>query len=502
MKIKSRWTLGAMIALSMAVVTASYWGGFAVAQNSADNGPAPLTDAELKDLGHANSLSKAFRTASSRVLPAVVTIRTEIEQQQVMNRGQQVPDALKNDPFFRRFFENMPDQQRQVPRPRRQGMGSGVIIDPAGIILTNNHVVQDGDKVVVKLHDGREFEATDVTADPKTDLAIVKIEGAGNLPYAHLGESKSMNIGDWVIAVGAPFRLQESVTAGIISGKSRVIGINDREEYLQTDAAINPGNSGGPLVNLAGKVIGINTAISSTSGGYQGIGFAIPVDLAKWVVEQLKEYGEVKRAYLGVIIRSVNSSIADQLGVDTVKGALVTELKPDGPAGKSGLKVGDVILEFDGEKISQPSDLQRVVERASIGSKKQMKIIRDGKPQTLAVTIEELPSDLTVADFHDDAKSGSSDFSDLGLSVKELNQQISQQLGLDFSQGALVTQVENGSVAALAGLEPGDVIVKVGRVDVDSVESLKQALKKFDADNGLVLTVKNKQGSRIVYLGQ
>ena len=500
MKNKSSWMLGSMLTLSLVVVAASFWGGFAVAQNTPDKGPAPLTQDELDNLKHANSLSKAFRTASSRVMPAVVTIRTEVEQQQVINRGQQVPDALRNDPFFRRFFENMPDMERQVPRGRRQGMGSGVIIDPSGIILTNNHVVQDGDKVVVKLHDGREFEADEVIADPKTDLAIVKIQDAGNLPYAYLGDSNTMNIGDWVIAVGAPFRLQESVTAGIISGKSRVIGINDREEYLQTDAAISPGNSGGPLVNLAGEVIGINTAISSTSGGYQGIGFAIPVNLAKWVVDQLQEHGEVKRAYLGVIIRSVNSSIADQLGVDAVKGALVTELKSDGPGGKAGLKVGDVILEFDGQKISQPSDLQRVVERSDIGSQKQMKIIRDGESRMLTVTIEELPGDLTVADFR--GETNPVELSELGLSVNDFTETTAEQLGLKSSNGALITQVENGSIASLAGLEPGEVIVKVGRADIDSVDSLKKALKGLDPSRGLVLTVRNKQGSRIVYLGQ
>ena len=378
-------------------------------------------------------------------------------------------------------------------------MGSGVIIDESGIILTNNHVVQNGDKVTVKLHDGREFEATEVTSDPKTDLAIVKIENAGNLPYARLGDSNAMSIGDWVIAVGAPFRLQKSVTAGIISGKSRVIGINDREEYLQTDAAINPGNSGGPLVNLAGDVIGINTAISSTSGGYQGIGFAIPVNLAKWVVEQLQEHGEVKRAYLGVLIREVNSSIANQLGIEKVEGALVTELKSGGPAAKAGLEVGDVILEFAKQKISQPSDLQRVVERSSIGSNQQMKIVRDGKTQLLTVAIEALPTDFTVADFQDQ---NSTELTDLGLTVDELTATAADQLGLSSKEGVLITAVENGSIAESAGIETGEVISKVGRTDIDSVATLKKVLNELESANGLVLTIRNQQGSRIIYLGQ
>ncbi|MDG2390317.1 MAG: Do family serine endopeptidase [Planctomycetaceae bacterium] len=500
MKYQTKWAFGALFALSLTLITAGVWNGLANAENKIiDSGPAPLNEVELQNLTQANGLSNAFRTASSRVLPAVVTIQTEVEQPTASTRQQQIPDALRKDPSSKRFFENMPDSQHQAPQQRQQGMGSGVIIDPSGIILTNNHVVQNREKVVVKLHDGREFEATEVTADPKTDLAIVKIENAGILPFARLGDSNSMSIGDWVIAVGAPFRLQKSVTAGIISGKSRVIGINDREEYLQTDAAINPGNSGGPLVNLAGEVIGINTAISSTSGGYQGIGFAIPVNLAKWVVEQLQEHGEVKRAYLGVLIREVNAAIANQLGIEKVAGALVTELKSDGPAMKAGLKVGDVILEFAQQKVSQPSDLQRVVERSSIGSSQQMKIIRDGQTKLLTVSIEELPNDLTVADFQDSA---STELSDLGLSVGVLKPEIADQLGLSPNAGVLIDSVENGSIAASAGLKAGDVILKVGRKEIDSVATLKNVLKELQNADGLVLTIRNQQGSRIIYLGQ
>lgn len=502
MKHTSKYLIGGTIAIVLALVVGGLWNGFAIAQQSAGNGPTPLTQEEQENLAHANSLSKAFRAASDRVLPAVVTIRTEVRQEQVLNRGNgQIPEALRNDPFFRRFFEDMPELPRQAPRGGiRQGMGSGVIIDPSGIILTNNHVVRDGDKVVVRLHDRREFEATEVAADPETDLAIVRIEGAGELPYAALGNSEAMNIGDWVIAVGAPFRLQESVTAGIISGKSRTIGINNRESYLQTDAAINPGNSGGPLVNLAGEVIGINTAISSTSGGYQGIGFAIPVEDAKWVVEQLKEHGEVKRAYLGVLVQPIDSSLADQLGVDEVQGAFVRTIKDDGPGAEAGLKVGDVILEFAGNKIKQPSDLQRYVERTPVGSSQKMKIVRDGKPMTLTVKVKELPKNLTASSFA--GESESVELENLGLSVDDLSEQSASQLGLDFTQGALVTEVKSNSVAELGGIEVGDVIVKVGRDAVANVKELKEALQKLDSASGIVLTVKNAQGSRIVYLQQ
>jgi len=503
MKHKTKFLIGGTIAVALALVAGGFWSGFAIAEQSAGHGAAPLTQAEQENLAHANSLSKAFRSAANRVLPAVVTITTDIRQEQVMHRGNggngQVPDALKNDPFFRRFFEDMPEGPQQSPRGGvRQGMGSGVIIDPSGIILTNNHVVQDGDKVVVRLHDGREFEAKNVSADPKTDLAIIRIEGAGELPYAPLGDSEGMNIGDWVIAIGAPFRLQESVTAGIISGKSRVIGINDREEYLQTDAAINPGNSGGPLINLAGEVIGINTAISSTSGGYQGIGFAIPVNLAKWVVTQLKDHGEVKRAYLGVVIQPVNASLAHQLGMEKVQGAFVRTIQDKGPAATGGLKVGDVILEFAGEQVKQPSDLQRVVERCPIDSQQKLKILRDGKPMTLTVKVAELPKDLTASAF--ESQSESVELQNLGLSVDDLTKDKASQLGFNFTEGALVTKVQSDSTAAKAGIEAGDVIVKVGQQSVKNVAELKESLDKLDSAGGVVMTVRNGEGSRIVYL--
>lgn len=502
MKHKVKIIAGSAVLVALAFVAGGFWNGFAVAESGSSLSHTPLTAEEQENLAHANSLSKAFRSAADRALPAVVTIRTEVRQEQVMNRGNgEIPDALRNDPFFRRFFENMPEMTPQAPRGGiRQGMGSGVIIDPSGIILTNNHVVKDGSKVIVRLHDGREFEAKDVTSDPKTDLAIVRIEGAGDLPFAPLGDSEAMNIGDWVIAVGAPFRLQESVTAGIISGKSRVIGINDREEYLQTDAAINPGNSGGPLVNLGGEVIGINTAISSTSGGYQGIGFAIPVNLAKWVVKQLEEHGEVKRAYLGVLVQPVDASLADQLGMEKVQGAFVRTLQEDGPAAESGVKVGDVILEFAGHPIKQPSDLQRFVERSPVGSKQEMKIIREGKPMTLAVDVKELPKNLTASSFAD--QSDSVELEMLGVSVDDLSKESAAQLGLDFSEGALITEVKNSSIADLAGIQVGEVIVKVGQNEIANVADLKESLEKLDSASGIVMTLRNATGRRIVYLGR
>lgn len=498
---KQYWVGGVMFVAGVlcAFLAANPW---ASAVNNPDSGPPQLTEAELQNLSHANSLSQAFRSASNRVLPAVVTIRTEMNVQNVDMGADdgEIPEALRNDPFFRRFFEDLPDAPRRGPRQPRLGMGSGVIIDADGLILTNNHVVRDGAKVTVRLHDGREFVAESVKSDPRTDLAIVKIESDAALPYATIGNSDAMEVGDWVIAVGAPFRLQESVTAGIVSGKSRVVGINEREEYIQTDAAINPGNSGGPLINLAGEIVGINTAISSTSGGYQGIGFAIPSNLAKWVADQLRTNGEVKRAYLGVLIKEVNSKLAEQLGLDRVQGALIAEVQKEGPAAAAGVQPGDVAVEFAGRPIVQPSDLQGLVEKSPVGSRQELVVVRDGSKKTLTVEVEALPERLSAADF-----SGSSDsvqLEELGLTVDELSEETATKLGLEGVKGVLVTQVASGSIAERAGIAPSYVITKIGRTPIESVEALVTALEKFTLDDGLVMTVRTTDGSKILFLGR
>jgi len=349
--------------------------------------PAPArTDAVVS----AAELSQSFREAAKSVLPAVVAIQqTILAKPEAASVDEEADDRtspssdLTDDPLLREFL----DQMRRPSRKVRTGLGSGVIIDRSGLILTNNHVVSGGGKTVVQLHDGRKFDVTEIHGDPASDLAIIKIRGAGDLRTARLGNSDDLGIGDWVLAVGSPFGLSASVTAGIISAKGRGLGIMDQEEFLQTDAAINPGNSGGPLVNLRGEVVGINTAISTTSGGYQGVGFAIPVNLAKGVSRQLTDHGVVRRGYLGVSLQELTPALAEQFGLDEARGVVIAQVHPNSPAKNAGLKRGDVIFGFADRTISSPQQLQSAVAGSPVGSRHELQIVRQGKKQSLEVRV-------------------------------------------------------------------------------------------------------------------
>jgi serine protease Do len=475
----------------------------------------PPTEAHI----HANALSDAFRFAADKAMPAIVTIQHRTEPQKVaVQRGErprnegrgegrsqgELPDELLNDPFFRRFFEGVPDlpDLREMPRGGAQSAGSGVIIDRSGLVLTNNHVVTGGGKVTVRLTDGREYEATEVKTDPSTDIAIVRIKPEGNLPTAALGDSDQTRVGDWVLALGQPFGLANTVTAGIISAKGRGIGITDHEEFLQTDAAINPGNSGGPLVNLQGEVIGINTAISSTSGGYQGIGFAVPVNVVKWVVQQLQADGTVHRAYLGIGIQPVTQEIASQLGMDRPRGALVTDVRAGSPAEKAGVKVGDVVIDYAGVAVTEPRELSAVVARTKIGSQQPLRVIRDGKEQSLTVNVLEMPEN-----FKSRKTLGGRTTAPEGISIKELGFEVApltaekaEQLGLKGVHGLLIVSVEEDSLAADAGLDAGMVIERVGQTPVASVEDLQKAMKNVSMERGVLLLIRTTEGSRFVVI--
>ncbi|MFO0911744.1 MAG: Do family serine endopeptidase [Pirellulales bacterium] len=483
-----------------------------IAMNTA---PAINSDQAERAVASAKDLSTAFRVASDRVLPSLVTIETTVKAP-AMAESPMKPHGPKDgeNPFrgtpFEDFFKDAPLGQGfkfespQGPQPPQHGTGSGVVIDKSGLIMTNNHVVAGGtpEDILVRLSDGREFQATDVWTDPKTDIAIVKIKADGLTP-AKIGDSDQVSVGDWVLALGQPFGLESTVTAGIISAKHRGVGIAARESFLQTDAAINPGNSGGPLVNLDGEVIGINTAISSRNGGNDGVGFAVPINMANWVGNQLAHGGVVKRAYLGVGIQPVTASIASQFHVKPREGVVVTDVYPDTPAAKAGLQSGDVIVEYAGVKVTSPQELQVVVEKSELGRPHVLNVMRDGKPMTLNFTPEEQPESFGRGKPSAEEKSeekAPAVLNSVGLELSNLDQAVAEKLNMKGTDGVVITDVQAGSLAATAGLESGMVITQVQRQPVKSVEECQKLMQQADLDEGLLLLVKTHQGSRFVIL--
>ncbi len=467
----------------------------------------------------AKSMSKAFHAAAEQVLPAVVTITTRptiVKASKGRNSSPEEGDGnmeevpfgfngspfgdMLNDPQMRQFFKGFHGSP-SVPHGV-SGSGSGVIVDPSGIVLTNNHVVAGGGDVTVRLSDGREFKATGIKTDPKSDLAILRIETGSPLPAARLGRSSEVEVGDWVLALGQPFGLEGTVTAGIVSAKGRGLGITDREDFIQTDAAINPGNSGGPLVNIDGEVIGINTAISTNSGGYEGVGFAVPIDLAKWVGGQLEQSGSVHRAYLGVMIQPVTQEAAEQFKIKVHSGVLVREVRDNTPAAKAGVQPGDVILQFAGHPVNSPRELQNYVEESPIGSSHPMLLLRDGKQMTINVTCNELPADAVASadsSNHGEGASGTS-FEQLGIRAETLTGAMAEQLGVKADSGVAITEVQPGSPAAMAGLAKGMVITQANRKPVKSLADLRKALESRTLSAGVVLMVRTEEGNRMVML--
>jgi serine protease Do len=459
----------------------------------------------------AEALSSGFRHAAKAALPAMVSIevRGKVSQASSGHGGDldemfgnsPFGEMFKHDPRLKEFFRG--GGQRQMPRTH--GMGSGFIIDPSGIILTANHVVADSDEVKVKLHDGREFVATDVKTDPSTDVAIVRIRADGNLPFVRMGDSDAVDVGDWVVAIGSPFGLDATVTAGIISAKGRGPGIAKREDFLQTDAAINPGNSGGPLLNLNGEVVGINTAISTRSGGYDGIGFAVPINLAKWVADQLIEKGMVSRAYLGVSIQTVDSELSKQFNVPVGKGALVTQVLSGSPAAAAKVEAGDLVLKFDGKDVHGPRDLQGVVERLQAGHAYPMVVLRDGNEMTIKVTAREMPKDFSLASHSPVDEESAPEarevdkFADLGIEIEASKPDVLQKLGFSSdTAGVVVTSVKEDSPAAQASIREGMVIEKVGSKRVTTPAEFKEAVHSASLDKGILLLVRTPRGSQFV----
>jgi serine protease Do len=476
-------TGGRLLVLVMAIVALG-WG----ASHWLDRG---LADEREEPAEHARAMSRAFRHAAEVAVPTVVTIRTTSTSE----------DGASGNSPLEQYRGLIPDELLEqfsggLPQPQT-GAGSGVIIDAAaGIVLTNNHVVADADEVLVRLSDGREFKGTDVKVDPRTDLAILRIEGAEDLPQAQMGDSDALEIGDWVIAVGSPFELESTVSAGIISNKGRDLGTGQRTSYLQTDAAINPGNSGGALVNLDGELVGINTAIATTNGVYQGVGFAIPINVAKRVTRQLIDRGSVERAYLGVAIDAVSQDMATQLGLKRGEGVLIGRVQRGSPADRAGIQEGDVVTRFGGKVIRGPRDLQENVEVCPIGSQQEVTLLRDGETVTLSVECAALPDDFgersLLEESNPNPREGdgpglSSD--DLGLTVEELSDEEAEQRGVEEDSGVLVSDVEDGSVAAQLGVREGMVIQRVGKSPVSTVAEFEEALGEESLVRGVLFEV-------------
>ncbi|MCG6533640.1 MAG: DegQ family serine endoprotease [Syntrophales bacterium LBB04] len=434
-----------------------------------------------------NKVSEAMAEVTSAVKPAVVNIASS---RAVAARS--IPSPFFNNPFFRDFFGDQ--LQQQQPRQRNQtGLGSGVIVEKGGYILTNNHVVKDADDIKVRLSDKREFKGKIIGTDQKTDLAVIKIE-ADNLPVIKLGDSDKLKVGETVIAVGNPFGLNQTVTSGIVSAKGRAdVGIADYEDFIQTDAAINPGNSGGALVNIKGEVIGINTAIFSTSGGYMGIGFAIPSNMARMVMDSLIKKGKVVRGWLGVSIQPVTAELGKQFGLNDEKGALVGEVVEGSPAEKAEIQVGDIIIEYDGREIGDPTSLRNQVAVTSAGRVVTLKVIRDGKPLTIKATI---------AEQSDTAQRAGDTVDNLlkGVRVQNLTTELKKGMGLPARiAGVVVADIGENSPAE-GSLTKGDIIMQINRTKIGSEKDYEAVLAGIKANQGIMVLIYRNGSSLYITL--
>ena len=430
-----------------------------------------------------------FRDLAKNSSPAVVNISTEREREQ-MTPGQFFGNMMPGSPFedfFNQFDQFFGGRGGAAPRKERS-LGSGFVISSDGYIVTNNHVVEKSDKISVNLEgqDGKSnsYDAVIIGTDPDTDLALIKIEPKTALPVLAFGDSDKLEVGEWVIAIGNPFGLDHSVTAGIISAKGRNIQAGPFDSFLQTDASINPGNSGGPLINLQGEVVGINTAIIASG---QGIGFAIPINMAKEIASQLQQKGHVTRGLLGVSIQDLTPDLAKSLGLKENKGALVSQVVPGSPADKAGIEQGDVIVSFDGRPIADSKDLPRIVASTPTGKTVTVKLLRDGKEIERQAKISEMEGESVAA-------AETPKHPSLGIAVQNLTPEIARELGLKKSTGVVVTGVEPGSPAAEARIQVGDVIQSVNRQPVKSVADLAKIVEKAkDGENLLLLVQRDRQ---------
>jgi serine protease Do len=457
-------TYTAVIALVLVVLSA--WP--AAAQRG-----APRADPNIDPKTVLRSLEDAFTSVADRVTPAVVNVSS-------LSGKATAPGGEDPERFREYFGEEFYDKYfKRRPREDARASGSGVIVDPKGYILTNNHVVENAREITVRLSDARKFTATLVGRDPKTDLAVLKIDSPNALPVAEMGDSDRLKVGQWAIAIGNPFGLDRTVTVGIISATARTrVGVTTYENFIQTDASINPGNSGGPLLNLDGRVIGVNTAIVAAG---QGIGFSIPINEARLVMTQLIKTGRVVRGWLGVAIQDVTDELATSFGVREREGVLIADVIKGGPADKAGVRPGDVVVEFNGTKIKEVPDLQRRVAGVAPGETVKLTVVRDKQPVSVSVAIGEMPSEETAVAAVERETEG------LGMQVETLSPDASERLGLPFSQGLIVTDVASGGPADRAGLRRGDVILEVDRRPVTDLAALRRALAAAPVDKAVLL---------------
>jgi serine protease Do len=451
----------------------------------------------------AQSAPASFADLSARLLPSVVNISTT----QTIKRGEgpsaqrpQLPPGSPFEDFFREFFDRQ--QRRGTPSRRATSLGSGFIIDAAGYVVTNNHVIAEADEITVTLADDRRLEAKVVGRDAKTDLALLKVESDTPLRAVAFGDSRGTRVGDWVVAIGNPFGLGGTVTAGIVSARHRDINSGPYDDFIQTDASINRGNSGGPMFNLDGEVIGVNTAIFSPSGGSVGIGFAIPSNLAKPIIDQLRKFGRARRGWLGVRIQTVTDEIAQSLELDKTSGALVADLTGGGPAEKGKILVGDVILTFDGKDVDEMRSLPRIVAETAVGETVVVEVWRQGAKVKLNIVLGEFPDDerLVASRSEPQKPEAEKDLAVLGLTLSAVTPELRTRFKLDDDvEGVIVTKVEEGSAAATRQIRPGDIIRKVGHEHVP-VKRPSQVKKLVDdarkANRKTIIVLVEREGGR------
>ncbi|MEW6007448.1 MAG: Do family serine endopeptidase [bacterium] len=436
--------------------------------------PKPANGEKEEKIESLISLEDAFVSVVEKVKPSVVNLSTETKIK--VRPFNPFGDSWFRDPFFDDFFKDFFPREKEREYTQ-QSLGSGFIVNERGYILTNYHMIKDATKIRVTLLDGRKFDAKIVGSDPKTDLALIKIDSNG-LPVARLGDSDRVKVGSWAIAIGNPFGFNHTVTIGVISAKERTLHIAEYENFLQTDASINPGNSGGPLVNIKGEVIGINTAIV---GQAQGIGFAIPINMAKKIIGDLIEHGKVIRAWLGIYIQDLTEEIVESMGLEVKEGVLVSEVMKNSPAEKEGIKRGDVIISIDNEKVKTSKELQQKVLNKGVGKEVEISLIREGNRITLRVKLEKMPEEK-------EEPSESGVFEWLGMSLQELKPEIAEGFGFSRDEkGILVSNVQQGTKADEAGIRRGDIIKEIDREEITSLDEMKKKAGKIKKKNILFL---------------